>query len=205
MPEQREVTADGFEMQFGTNHLGHFALIGGLLPLLRAGDKPRVVGVGSLAHRRVEIDFTDLQWERTPYKRVQAYGRSKLSNLLFIQELQRRSIAGGWGITTVAAHPGFARTEALVRSDDSAFKRSYSKYTGYLIPPASKAARSIVFAATSPDIVPAGYYGPSGPGGIAGKPGPAKLGSAVLNTADAARLWDISESLTGVAFPAVTG
>ena len=96
MTLERETTADGFELHFGTNHLGHFALASALLPLLKAADSPRVVVVGSLAHRRADIDFDDLQAERS-YRRIRAYGQSKLANLLFMTELQRRSDAGGWG------------------------------------------------------------------------------------------------------------
>ena len=106
---RRQVTADGFEMQFGTNHLGHFALTARLLPLLRLASAPRVVSVSSLAHRTGSIDFGDLQGERhySPWK---AYGQSKLACLMFALELQRRSDAAGWKLISIAAHPGFART-----------------------------------------------------------------------------------------------
>src|SRR6267154_4881443 len=106
---RRQVTADGFEMQLGTNHLGHFALTARLLPLLRLASAPRVVSVSSLAHRTGSIDFGDLQGERhySPWK---AYGQSKLACLMFALELQRRSDAAGWKVTSIASHPGFART-----------------------------------------------------------------------------------------------
>ncbi len=199
MPLQREVTADGSELHFGTNHLGHFALASTLLPLLRAADSSRVVVVGSLAHRRAEIDFDDLQSERS-YRRIKAYGQSKLACLLFMTELQRRSDAGGWGVMAAGAHPGFARTEAITRPDDGAAKRAMSKALSGFIPTAENAARSIIYAATSPDVTPAGYYGPSGPGEISGRPGPAKLAKLAQDPAIATRLWEVSESLTGAAF-----
>ncbi len=201
MPPKRQTTADGFELHIGTNHLGHFALVAGLLPLLQAADAPRVVVVGSLAHRRAQVDFDDLQSER-PYRRVRAYGQSKLANLLFMTELQRRSDAGGWGLTSVGAHPGFARTEAILRPDDSLAKRTFTKAASGLIPTAESAARPIVYAATSSGVDPAGYYGPSGPGEIGGRVGPAKLAARAQDPVLAARLWDVSEALTGVSFAA---
>ena len=199
MPPRRGTTADGFELHFGTNHLGDFALTAGLLPLLKAADAPRVVVVGSLAHRRADIDFDDLQSER-PYRRVRAYGQSKLANLLFMTELQRCSDAGGWGITAAGAHPGFARTEAIVRPDDSLAKRGFTKAMSGLIPTAESAARPIVYAATSPDVTSAGYYGPSGPGEIGGRVGPAKLAVRAQDPELAARLWEVSEVLAAVRF-----
>jgi NAD(P)-dependent dehydrogenase (short-subunit alcohol dehydrogenase family) len=201
MPLARETTADGFELHFGTNHLGHFALASALLPLLRAADSPRVVVVGSLAHRRADIDFDDLQAERS-YRRIKAYGQSKLANLLFMRELQRRSDAGGWGLTSIGAHPGFARTEAILRPDDGLAKRGFTKLMSGLVPTAESAARPIVHAATatSTEVTPAGYYGPSGPGEMGGRVGPAKLAARAQDPALAARVWDVSEALTEVRF-----
>ena len=199
MPLKREVTANGFELHFGTNHLGHFALTAGLLSLLRAADAPRIVTVGSLAHRRAHIDFEDLQAERS-YKRVRAYGQSKLANLLFMSELQRRSDLSGWGVISTGAHPGFARTEAIMRPDDGIVKRTLTQVMSGLVPTAESAARPIVHAATSPEVAPAGYYGPAGPGEIAGRVGPAKLAARAQDPALAARLWEVSEALTAVTF-----
>jgi len=201
MPPKRETTSGGFELHFGTNHLGHFALTSALLPMLQAADAPRVVVVGSLAHRRADIDFDDLQSER-PYRRVRAYGQSKLANLLFMTELQRRSDRAGWGLLSTGAHPGFARTEAILRPEDSLVKRGFTRAMSGLIPTAESAARPIVFAATSSDVVPAGYYGPSGPGEIGGRVGPARLASRAQDPALAAKLWDVSVVLTGVTFGA---
>jgi NAD(P)-dependent dehydrogenase (short-subunit alcohol dehydrogenase family) len=199
MPLTRETTKDGFELHLGTNHLGHFALASALLPLLRAADAPRVVVVGSLAHRRADIDFDDLQAERS-YRRIKAYGQSKLATLLFMRELQRRSDAGGWGLISTGAHPGFARTEAILRPDDSRAKRAFTKMASPLVPTAESAARPIVHAATSTDLVRGGYYGPSGPGEIAGRVGPAKLAARAQDPALAARMWDVSEALTALRF-----
>ena len=201
MPPKRETTSGGFELHFGTNHLGHFALTSALLPMLQAADAPRVVVVGSLAHRRADIDFDDLQSER-PYRRVRAYGQSKLANLLFMTELQRRSDRAGWGLLSTGAHPGFARTEAILRPEDSLVKRGFTRAMSGLIPTAESAARPIVFAATSSHVVPAGYYGPSGPGEIGGRVGPARLASRAQDPALAAKLWDVSVVLTGVTFGA---
>ncbi len=200
MPLKRELTANGFELHFGTNHLGHFALTAGLLSLLRAAEAPRIVTVGSLAHRWAHIDFEDLQAERS-YNRVRAYGQSKLANLLFMSELQRRSDQGGWGVISTGAHPGFARTEAITRPDDGIVKRTLTQVMSGLVPTAESAARPIVHAATSPDVTPAGYYGPAGPGEIAGRVGPAKLAARARDRALAARLWQTSEALTAVTFP----
>jgi len=155
--------------------------------------------VASLAHRRADIDFDDLQAEHS-YRRMKAYKQSKLANLLFMSELQRRSDAGGWGLISTGAHPGFARTEALLRPDDSLAKRGFSKVMSGLIPTAESAARPIVHAATSTEVTPAGYYGPSGPGEIGGRVGPAKLAARAQDPALAARLWDVSEALTAVRF-----
>jgi NAD(P)-dependent dehydrogenase (short-subunit alcohol dehydrogenase family) len=199
MPLERETTADGFELHLGTNHLGHFALASALLPLLKAADSPRVVVVGSLAHRRADIDFDDLQAERS-YRRIKAYGQSKLANLLFMTELQRRSDAGGWGLTSTGAHPGFARTEAILRPNDSRAKRVFTNVMSGLVPTAESAARPIIYAATSTDVTPAGYYGPSGPAEIAGRVGPAKLAARAQDPALATKMWDVSEALTAVSF-----
>jgi NAD(P)-dependent dehydrogenase (short-subunit alcohol dehydrogenase family) len=199
MPPERQTTADGFELHFGTNHLGHFALAAALLPLLKAAHGGRVVVVGSLAHRRADIDFDNLQSEQ-PYRRVKAYGQSKLANLLFMTELQRRSDQGGWGLTSTGAHPGFARTDAIMRPDDGLAKRLFTKSMSGLIPTAAHAARPIIYAATSGDVTPAGYYGPSGPGEIGGKPGRATLAARAQDPVLAAKLWGVSEALAGVRF-----
>lgn len=199
MPLQREVTADGYELHFGTNHLGHFAMTAELLPLLRASSAPRVVIVGSLAHRMGRIDFENLQCERK-YNKTRAYAQSKLANLLFMAELQRRSDAAGWGLTVAGAHPGFARTEAIKRDTDGPLKIRFQNAASVLIPTAEQAARAIVRAATAPDVRAGDYFGPSGFLEIRGVPGPAKLARTVRDERLARRVWDLSETLTGARF-----
>jgi NAD(P)-dependent dehydrogenase (short-subunit alcohol dehydrogenase family) len=157
--------------------------------------------VGSLAHRWSKIDFGDLQAQAS-YRRTRAYGRSKLASLLFMVELQRRSDAAGWGLVCVGAHPGFARTEAIIRADDPVWKRAYMRVMSPLVPTAQSAARPIVFAATSAEVAPAGYYGPTGPGEIAGRVGPARLAARAREQTTATQLWAASEKLTGLTFGA---
>jgi NAD(P)-dependent dehydrogenase (short-subunit alcohol dehydrogenase family) len=158
---RRQTTADGFEMQFGTNHLGHFALTARLMPLLRRASGPRVVSVSSLAHRTGFIDFADLQGARV-YSPWKAYGQSKLATLMFALELQRRSDAAGWNLISNAAHPGFARTNLFASGPGSLV----SLATGFAAPlfghSAADGARPILFAATSPEARPGAYYGPGG-------------------------------------------
>jgi len=202
MPPHRSLTSDGFELQFGTNHLGHFALTGRLLPLLRQGRGPRVVAVSSGAHNMGRIDFDNLQWERG-YAPMAAYGASKLANLMFALELQRRSDAAGWGLTSLAAHPGYARTELIANGpgDDSWM----SRIARPLIEPwasqsAADGAWPQLFAATSPGVVGGGYYGPSRLMEMKGPPAPARISQRARDPATARRLWDVSEQLTGVAY-----
>jgi len=164
-PPSRRTTVDGFELQFGTNYLGHFALTARLLPLLQRGDAPRVVEVSSGAHRLGgAIHFDDLQWARR-YKPWAAYAQSKLSMLMFALELQRRSDVAGWGLMSNAAHPGYARTELIANGPganglmwkiNSALVRPFFSHS------AADGALPVLFAATSPDANNGGYYGPAG-------------------------------------------
>jgi NAD(P)-dependent dehydrogenase (short-subunit alcohol dehydrogenase family) len=197
----RCATADGFEMQFGVNHLGHFALTLLLLPLLGVAHNARVVTVSSLAHRTAAIDFDNLQGERS-YRPWPAYQQSKLANLLFAFELQRRSDTGGWGLTTVAAHPGYARTN-LIRNGPG--RNSKRGILDLLFRPFSQSAVSgslpIVFAATSPDAHPMQYFGPGGLFELAGPPAPARIAAVARDENLARRLWEVSETLTGVHAP----
>ena len=196
---RRQVTADGFEMQFGTNHLGHFALTARLMPLLRQANGSRVVSVSSLAHRTGLIDLSDLQGERfySPWK---AYGQSKLACLVFALELQRRSDREGWGLVSNAAHPGFARTN-LFASGPGGF---ISLATGFAAPlfgqSAEDGARPILFAATSADAKPGAYYGPGGIGELRGAPAQALIMPQARNQATASKLWEASEKLSGTSF-----
>jgi NAD(P)-dependent dehydrogenase (short-subunit alcohol dehydrogenase family) len=201
MPTQRRTTADGFELQLGTNYLGHFALTGRLLPLLRAAPGPRVVQVSSIAHRRAAIRFEDPQWEKH-YRPWPAYGQSKLAMLIFALELQRRSDAAGWGLTSLAAHPGVAHTDLFTNGPGLSEWRK--RMSGLVLPlisqPAAQGALPILFAATAPQAVAGGYYGPDGFREMRGRPGPARIMPQAADTAAAARLCRMSEALTGVTF-----
>jgi NAD(P)-dependent dehydrogenase (short-subunit alcohol dehydrogenase family) len=197
----RQTTADGFEMQFGTNYLGHYALTAHLLPLLRRSHQPRVVNLSSLAHRSGKIDFDDLQSARS-YSPWRAYGQSKLAMLISALELQRRSDAAGWGLMSNAAHPGFARTDLVAngRGTSSLLWQINKAVQPYLGHSAAQGALATLFAATSPEAKPAGYYGPNGFYEVKGPPPPAKIMPQAKDTAVAARLWDVSAALTGVSF-----
>ncbi|MCK0208049.1 SDR family oxidoreductase [Starkeya koreensis] len=202
-PPSRQATSDGFELQFGTNYLGHFALTGRLLPLLSKARAPRVVNLSSLAHRGGALHFDDLQWERS-YRPWAAYGQSKLAMLMFAFELQRRSDAGGWGLMSNAAHPGYARTELIANGPGT--DRWLFKLTGFIRPFASQSAAEgalpTLFAATAPEARGGAYYGPDGFYELKGPPKPAKAMPQAQDRKAAAKLWEVSERLTGVSFPA---
>ena len=199
----RRLTEDGFEMQFGTNHLSHFALTGLLLPLLRRAEAPRVVNVSSLAHRGGKIDFDNLQAERK-YRSWPAYQQSKLANLLFTFELQRRSDAFGWGLMSNAAHPGYARTDLIPNGPGSGgVKGLGARLLGFFMSHSAAAgALPTLFAATSPEAAPAGYYGPNGFYELKGQVAPAKIFPQAKDEAVARKLWEASERLTAVKWPA---
>ncbi len=195
----RELTADGFERQFGTNHLGHFAFTGLLLDRLLAAPEPRVVTVASGAHRMGRMNFDDLQGERS-YNRWRAYGQSKLSNLLFMFELQRRSALAGATLRSLAAHPGYAATN-LQSHSGSAVETAIMKVLNTAIAQSDEqGALPSLYAATME--LPGGTY--IGPDGIAeGRGHPTVVGSSsrARDAGDAARLWELSEQLTGVSYP----
>jgi NAD(P)-dependent dehydrogenase (short-subunit alcohol dehydrogenase family) len=196
---RRQTTADGFEMQFGTNYLGHFALTARLMPLLRRSSGPRVVSVSSLAHRTGFIDFGDLQGARA-YSPWKAYGQSKLACLIFALELQRRSDAGGWNLTSDAAHPGFSRTNLFASGPGGLLSLATDFAAPLFGHSAADGARPILFAATSPEARPGAYYGPGGFGELRGAPAPARIMPQARDAAAAARLWDVSEKLAGTSF-----
>jgi NAD(P)-dependent dehydrogenase (short-subunit alcohol dehydrogenase family) len=202
-PPDRRVTADGFELQFATNYLGHFALTARLLPLLRRAGA-RVVNVSSLAADLDSIDLTDLQSQRC-YVPFRTYGMTKLAMLIFALELQRRSVAAGSGLDAMAAHPGWARTDIISNGPAScglrgALWRIAKPVLLPLSPPAGPAALPILFAATSPKAQGGGYYGPMGLRELNGPPGTAKLPVRALDGTAAARLWETSERMAGVSF-----
>ena len=199
-PPQRQTTSDGFELQFGTNYLGHFALTAQLLPLLRKGNAPRVVNLSSVAARQGSINFGDLQAERG-YSPMPVYAQSKLACLLFAVELQRRSSAAGWGITSVAAHPGISRTDLLTNAPGRHSVRGLARtWLWFLFQPAAQGALPTLYAATSPQVTPGAYYGPDRFNETRGYPRLAKQPPQAGDMAVAARLWDVSEQLTGVRF-----
>ncbi|WP_144711757.1 SDR family oxidoreductase [Curtobacterium pusillum] len=201
-PPERQTTRDGFELQFGTNHLGHVALVGSLLPLLRAASG-RVVMQSSVAAQRASIRWDDLQFERD-YDVARAYGQSKLACALFALELGRRSRAGGWGITSAVSHPGVAPTSLLAarpeigRAGDTAAVRAirWLSARGLLVGTPASAAEPALLAATGADLDGA-FVGPTGLGQLGGPAGRRKPWAPLLRDEDAARLWDVSEALVG--------
>lgn len=188
-------TADGFESQFGTNHLGHFALTGQLLPLLEAAENGRIVVLSSLAHRVGKINFSNLNSEKS-YMRWLAYGQSKLANLMFARELQRRLSLNGSKVIVAAAHPGYSSTN-LQRYTPGAFlmnKIAQSQQAGCM---------PTLFAATSDSIKGGEYIGPDGWMEVKGNPRGAYVAPKAKNVEVAARLWDVSEDLTKVKYLSV--
>ena len=200
----RQATADGFEMQLGINYLGHYALTARLLPLLRRADQPRVVNLSSVAHRSGAIHFDDLQSARS-YAPWKAYCQSKLAMLVFALELQRRSDAAGWGLMSNAAHPGYARTDLIANGPGARnlLWRLSKSLQPLMSHSAADGALPTLFAATSVAAKAAGYYGPNGFYEMKGPPAPAKIMPNAKDTAVAARLWDVSATLTGVSFDQV--
>lgn len=194
-PPQRGVTPDGFEMQFAVNYLGHFALTEALLPLLQQSDAPRVVTQSSIAARRGALHFDDLQFARH-YDPGDAYQQSKLACLVFARELQRRSDAAGWGLTSVASHPGVSRTNLQV--NNGLMRRALGRV---ILQDAARGALPTLYAATAPDVQGGAYYGPTGFMEIRGPLGFAAVPGAAADTDASRRLWAVSETLTGARFP----
>jgi NAD(P)-dependent dehydrogenase (short-subunit alcohol dehydrogenase family) len=194
----KSTTADGFELQFGTNHLGHFALTGLLLDHLLSVPGSRIVTVSSVGHRiRAAIHFDDLQWERS-YSRVGAYGQAKLANLLFTYELQRRLAPLGTTIV-VAAHPGVSNTE-LMRNAPAALRVPIARLAPLLIQKPEMGALPMLRAATDPTVAGGQYYGPGNRGEVRGYPKLVTSSAASHDQAVQRRLWAVSEELTGVTF-----
>jgi NAD(P)-dependent dehydrogenase (short-subunit alcohol dehydrogenase family) len=194
-------TADGFELQFGTNHLGHFALTNLLLPDVAAGG--RVVTVSSDAHRAGAIDFDDLNWEGRRYRPWRAYGQSKLANLLFAGELQRRLTEAGSTVKATAAHPGYAATNLQSHSGSRVVAFAMEQLGNRLIAQdAAGGALPTLYAAVA-DIPGGSFAGPSGPFGLGLRGAPTLVGRSAAAGDDqvARRLWTVSETLTGVSFP----
>lgn len=209
-PPQRRTTADGFELQFGSNYLGHFALTAHLLPMLRAAGGARVVSLSSLAARYGRIHFDDPQFTKK-YSATAAYGQSKLAMLMFARELNRRSRQAGWGIVSNAAHPGLTMTNlqisgpSLGREKPSLLERFYKaswRWTPVLWQEIDDGILPALYAATTPGATGGAFYGPMGlleaaGGGVK----PAHVPGRARNDADCRRLWELSEQLTGVSYP----
>ena len=202
-PPQRQTTTDGFELQFGTNYLGHFSLTAHLLPLLRRGWDPRVITLSSIAVRRnAAINLDDLQAEKA-YLPMPVYAQSKLACLMFALELQRRSVEAGWGLTSIAAHPGISRTDLLHNAPGRySVQGLVRSILWFLFQPAAQGALPTLFAATSPDARGGKYYGPDRLSETRGHPGEAVIPAAALDTRVARRLWEVSENLAKVDFTA---
>lgn len=201
VPPARKTTHDGFELQFGTNHLGHFALTGLLLPLLRRSERARVVSLSSIAAPRGAIDFENLDAGRS-YDAMSAYSQSKLACLMFAFELQRLSDARGWNLASIAAHPGVARTDLLHNGPGrTSIHGLVRTCLPFLFQPVAQGALPTLFAATASEAVPGGYYGPHRLGETRGYPSAAKVPPQARDQAVAARLWEVSEALSGVRWP----
>jgi NAD(P)-dependent dehydrogenase (short-subunit alcohol dehydrogenase family) len=207
-PPTRHTTADGFELQFGTNHLGHFALTARLLPQLRAG-RARVTTMTSSAARNAKLNWDDLQSSRS-YSAIKAYGVSKLANLLFALELDRRSRAEGWGLVSNAAHPGttltglYAAGPNLGRDKPGTLESVMARLArlGLFVQGVDQGLQPALYAATSPSAQGGRLYGPDGIGQFTGKPTELTLYRPARDASAAARLWDVSEDLARVSFVA---
>lgn len=200
MATPHRTTADGFELQFGVNHLGHFALTGLLLPALRKAPAARVVTVSSLAHRGGRIDFEDLSAQRR-YRPWVRYNQSKLANLLFTFEFQRRLRTHGEKPVAVAAHPGFTSTNLTSGMNHPATLDILGSFFRLLGQDGAAGALPTLYAATAPGVRGGEFYGPGGPGQLRGRPVPVTPAPQALDPLTARRLWDVSARLTGVRFP----
>lgn len=197
----KQTTADGFELQFGTNHLGAFALTGLLIENLLPVAGSRVVALGSIAHNiQGKIEFTDLQWETRKYNRVAAYGQSKLANLMFAYELQRRLVATNAETISVAAHPGISNTE-LMRHIPGSNLPGFNKISGLVANSPEVGALATLRAAVDPGARGGEYYGPSGFRQLVGHPVLVRSSTQSHDAGIQRRLWTVSEELTGVTFP----
>ena len=200
VPDRRE-TADGFELQFGSNHLGPFALTGLLMPALQRADAPRVVSTSSIVARLGRWQWSNLNAERR-YSAWGAYALSKLANLAFARELQRRSDLHGWGLTSVAAHPGGTSTNLQITGprDGKPVGTGMKRRMDAVMQTVAEGIRPALVAAAHPHAEPGGYYGPNGTMEIRGAAAPAWVPRPARDAAALVRLWDVSEQLTGVRY-----
>jgi len=200
MAPPRRVTADGFESQFGTNHLGHFALTGLLLESLLAAEAPRVVTLSSGAHRIGKMHFDDLQSERR-YNNWRAYGQSKLSNLLFCFELQKRATAAGMALKSLAAHPGYAATNLQFAGPSRFYEKAIMAVSNKVVAQSAEmGALPTLYAATVPDVPGGSFVGPDGFAEQRGYPHVVTAAGKAYDEQAWRRLWETSEELTGVSY-----
>ncbi len=199
MPSERRETVDGFELQIGTNHLGHFALTVPLLELLVATNGSRVVNVSSSAQNFGKFDPDDLQWTRRPFQRMASYGASKIANMLFTLELQRRFSEAGASTLALACHPGLTSTTLQKTSPLFRWLNPFFGMKPW------QGALPTLYAAISPDVVGGGYYGPDGLGSMRGYPAADKPAPISTDAVAAKRLWELSEQLVGLTVPRLAG
>ena len=201
----REMTEDGFERQFATNYLGPFALTALLFPSIRARRGSRVVTVSSSVTKQAKIEFDNLQGERVYKPMSQAYAQSKLADLLFAQELQRRLTAAGSPVCSTAAHPGYAITNLQADHVPVGLKIAITLLKPFLSQDAAQGALPTLYAAVAPEAIGGGYYGPDGVLEMKGYPTVVPVPKRAQDGADARQLWEESERLTGVRFEVLTG
>jgi NAD(P)-dependent dehydrogenase (short-subunit alcohol dehydrogenase family) len=200
----RNATAQGFEAQFGTNHLGHFALTGELMPALLKTPGSRVVTVASIAHKGGRMRYEDPNWERA-YDPRKAYQQSKLANILFGLELDRRLKRAGAHVSSILAHPGVATTNIVTNGMGESLKTNLVNFAlKFLAQSEERGALPTLYAATSPEAQSGHYYGPDGIAEIKGNPVETKPKPHALDPVSAARLWHISEQMTGVEYVGVS-
>jgi NAD(P)-dependent dehydrogenase (short-subunit alcohol dehydrogenase family) len=199
-PPKRLETVDGFELQFGTNHIGHVALTAQLLPLLRKSPDARVVTVSSIANREGIINFDDLQ-SKSSYAPGKAYSQAKLANLMFALELQRQSEKHGWGIVSIAAHPGVSRTNLLITGAGRWSAAGMARtFLPFLFQPSAQGALPTLYAATPPEAKGGVYYGPNKMIETRGFPSVAKIPAQAEDVNVSLKLWDTSQELAKVEF-----
>jgi NAD(P)-dependent dehydrogenase (short-subunit alcohol dehydrogenase family) len=210
-PPARMATADGFELQMGSNFLGPFALTLRLLPLLLTATAPRVATMSSGAANFGRIDFEDLQWERRGYSPTRSYAQSKLADLMLTRQLAAVAAERGWNLLSTGAHPGYTRTNLQTTGPSLGRERPSRLYSlvmssGFLpSQDVEQGAEPLLYASTSPDAVAGGYYGPAGRFGLVGPTTTARTTRKALDPAVNARLWAAAEHLTGVSLPALVG
>lgn len=204
----RALTEDGFEMQIGTNHLGHFALTARLYPALLAGVKPRVVTVSSAVHRNGKVDLDDLHGERS-YRKWKAYAQSKLANLFFAFELDRRLRAAGIDMASVACHPGYAATNLQLvgpRIEQSSLLEGVMRFANkFIAQPSAMGSLPTVYAAVSSDVASGDFIGPDGPFELRGHPKKVRAASRAYDEIGARRLWEASEAACKLRFDVRAG